>query len=372
VRLVPGTPYSGGRDIMIEVREGKRQRLTYGLGYDSEDGVRGLLGYSHGNLWGRALSARVDARASQRDEQIRMLLRQPYLGRLNWPVTYSLFKTTSQEESFRSERRGAQLEVLRTRPRSRWGFLYTYKIVQITDADPGLELLQVDRNLQEVTISSLTPSLFLDYRDDAIDPQRGWNATLLTEYAFPSLAADEEFVKVFLQHARYLPLGRAGVLAANWRVGAIEPRGGTAAPDPLCAELGLDSASCQIKISERFFAGGRTTHRAFRRDRLGIPGSTLLDLQGGLTPIGGAGELLTNLDYRIPLGAGLGGTLFVDGGNIWPDWRDIDPGDLRWGAGLGLRYASPVGPIRLEIGWNLDRLPGEDGYVVFFSFGNPF
>jgi outer membrane protein insertion porin family len=372
VRLVPGTPYSGGRDVMVDVSEGKRQRLTYGTGYDSEDGLRGLLGYSHGNLWGRAVSGRVDARASQRDEQIRMLLRQPYVGRLHWPVTYSLFQTDSREESFRSERRGAQVEVLRTRPRSRWGLLYTYKIVQITDADPGLELLQIDRNLQEVTVASLTPSLFLDRRDDAIDPQRGWNATILTEYAFPVFKADEEFVKVFLQHAKYVPLGRAGVLVANWRLGAIEPLAGNPVPDPICVELGLDSPTCQIKISERFFAGGRTTHRAFRRDRLGIPGSTLLDLDGGLTPIGGTGEFLANIDYRVPLGAGVGGTLFVDGGNIWPDWRDIELGDLRWGAGLGLRYSSPIGPIRLEIGWNLDRLPGEDGYVVFFSFGNPF
>ena len=373
VRLVPGTPYTGGRDVMVEVREGKRQRLTYGLGYDSEDGPRGLLGYSHGNLWGRAISGRIDLRASQRDEQVRALLRQPYIGRFRWPVTYSLFKIESTEESFRSQRRGAQVEILRSRPRSRWGFLWTYKIVELSDPEPGLELLEIDRSLQDVTIASVTPSLFLDHRDDVIDAQRGWSATLLVEYAFPAFNAEEEFGKLFLQHARYLPLGRAGVLAANWRFGAIEPLGGNAEPDPLCLDLGLDSTACDIKISERFFAGGRTTHRAYRRDRLGVSGATLVTVDdGGLAPIGGTGMLLTNVDYRFPLGGGLGGTVFVDGGNVWADWRDVSVSDLKWGAGVGLRYASPIGPVRLDIGWKLDPLESEDSYVVLFSFGNAF
>jgi len=373
VRLVPGTPYTGGRDVKVEVREGKRQRLTYGLGYDSEDGARGLVGYSHGNLWGRAISGRVDLRASQREEQARALLRQPYVGRFRWPVTYSLFKTERTEESFRSERRGAQVEILRSRPHSRWGLLSTYKIVELSDPDPALEVLEIDRSLQDVTIASVTPSLFLDHRNDTIDPQRGWNATLLFEYAFPALNADEEFGKIFLQHARYLPLGRAGVLGANWRLGAIEPLGAAGPPDPICLENGLDFPACEIKISERFFAGGRTTHRAYRRDRLGVPGATLLPVEDGdLVPIGGTGMLLANLDYRFPLGAGLGGTVFVDGGNVWADWRDVSVSDLKWGAGLGVRYASPVGPVRLEVGWKLDRLASEDSYVVLFSFGNAF
>lgn len=373
VRLVPGTPYTGGRDIMVEVREGNSQRLTYGFGYDSEDGARGLVGYSHGNLFGRAVSGRVDLRASQREEQARALLRLPYLGRLRWPVTFSLFKNESDEESFRSQRRGAQAEIVRAGARSRWSLLGTYKIVEISDVDTGLEVLEIDRSLQEVEIASLTPSLFVDHRDDAVDPKRGWNATLLFEYAFPVLNADEEFGKVFLQTARYIPLGPAGAtLAFNGRVGAIEPLGSGAEPDAICQEQGIDFPSCQIKISERFFAGGRTTHRAYRRDRLGVPGATLLPIDESLTAIGGTGLLLTNVDYRFPLGGGLGGTVFVDGGNIWADWRDISTSGMKWGGGVGVRYASPIGPVRLEIGWKFDRLESEDPYVVLFSFGNPF
>jgi outer membrane protein assembly complex protein YaeT len=373
VGLVPGTPYSGGRDVMVEVREGQRKRLGYGLGYDSEDGVRGLIGYSHANLWGRAVSGRIDLRLSQRDRQLRALLRQPLVSRWRLPVTYSLFSTDELQESFRSLREGFQVEVQRPRGRALWGLLYTYKTIEIDEPDPGLEPILIDREFREVSITSLTPSLFVDHRDDPVDPRRGWSSTVLTELAFPSLDAEEEFTRVFAQHARYLPLGRA-VLAGSLRAGAIAPRAGAGGLDPVCVDLGLALANCDVKISERFFAGGRTTHRAYRRDELGIVGETLLEVgdEGAPVPFGGNGLLLANVDYRFPLAGGLGGTLFVDGGNVWADWRDVAVSELKWGAGVGVRYASPVGPIRLEIGWKLDKLPGEDPYVVLFSIGNAF
>jgi outer membrane protein insertion porin family len=68
----------------------------------------------------------------------------------------------------------------------------------------------------------------------------------------------------------------------------------------------------------------------------------------------------------------VGGSTFVDGGNVWPSWQEIDVGQLRWGAGLGLRVDTPVGPFRIEYGWKLDQEPGESRGEWFFSFGNPF
>ena len=375
VGLVPGTPFSGQRDVMVDVREGRRRRVSYGLGYDTEDGLRGLVGYSHGNLWGRAVSGRIDVRISERDRQARALLRQPFIGRRRVPLTYSLFSIEEEQESFRSLRDGAQVDFERVNGRSRWRLLTTYKTIEIDAADPGLELLLVDREFQEVAVTSVTPSLILDHRDDPIDPQRGWSATVLLERAFQSLGADERFTKLFIQHARYLPLGRAGLLAVNLRAGAIEPIAGAGGDDPICVAAGLDFPSCEVKISERFFAGGRTTHRAYRRDQLGILGSTLLEVEGEPAPvsIGGTGLLLANLDYRFPIAAGVGGTLFIDAGNLWADWSSIDPSELKLGAGVGVRYASPIGPVRLEVGWKLDRLPNESSSpVVLFSFGNPF
>ena len=141
---------------------------------------------------------------------------------------------------------------------------------------------------------------------------------------------------------------------------------------------GLPSA--EIPISERFFAGGRSSHRAYRRDRLGIVGDTLLPFVDPddpaaterLVPVGGTGLVLINVDYRFPIVGALGGVAFVDVGNVWADWRDVDPGEAKMGAGVGFRYLSPLGPLRFEIGWKLDREPEEASWVATFSVGNPF
>ena len=82
--------------------------------------------------------------------------------------------------------------------------------------------------------------------------------------------------------------------------------------------------------------------------------------------------MIANLDYRFPIFGELGGSIFADAGNVWADWRDFDPSEIKVGLGLGVRYRSPIGPLRLEVGWKLDREIGEDGYVVLLSFGNPF
>jgi outer membrane protein insertion porin family len=376
VRRAPGVPFKGERDILVNLEEGKRRKLTYGFGFDSEDGLRGLLGYSMSNLLGRALTARVDVRASNRDNLARFLLTQPYFFHLPYPSTVSLFYIEEVKDSFTSRRRGGQFEIQRQGTFSRINILLDYRNVEVLDA--VLEDLEIDRDLQEVQIASITPAWMLDHRNDEFDPSEGWNTILQVEYAFPFAGAETEFLKGFLQAAGYLDFGRIGVLAGSFRVGAIEPLN-EAFVDSTVPE---DLPSRFIPISERFFAGGRTTHRAYKRDRLGIPGETLIlppivpatsevDADS-LVVIGGNGLLIANLDYRFPIAGPIGGTLFADFGNLWADWRSINVAEAKLGVGTGVRYASPIGPIRVEVGYKLDPLPGEDDWVLLFSVGNAF
>ena len=375
VRRAPGTPFRGERDILVNLEEGRRRKLTYGFGFDSEDGLRGLFGYSMSNLLGRALVARVDVRASNRDNLARVLLTQPYFFYLPYPSTVSLFYIEEVKDSFTSRRQGGQFEIQRRGTFSRVNMLLDYRNVQVLDAD---ELLIVDRDYQEVEIASVTPAWMLDHRNDEFDPSEGWNTILQVEYAFPFIGAETKFLKAFVQVAGYLDFGRIGVLAGSFRVGAIEPLN-EAVIDP---NVPPDLPSRYVPISERFFAGGRTTHRAYKRDRLGIPGETLVDLSDdppegdpdatSLTAIGGDGLLIANLDYRFPIAGPIGGTLFADFGNLWADWRSINIGEGKLGIGTGVRYSSPIGPIRVEVGYKLDALPGEDDWVLLFSVGNAF
>jgi outer membrane protein assembly factor BamA len=373
-------PFAAERDILVRVEEGRSQRVTFGLGYDSEDGARALLGYSHSNLGGRAVSTRFDLRVSEREEQFRALLRQPFLGRWQIPMTYSLFAVEEEKESFDSKRRGAQVEGHWQRAASRFGLLYTYKIVDVIERpDEPLFTLDIDRNLQESEISSLTPSVLLDHRDDPLIPTSGWTLNLQSEVAFPLFSADTRYLKLFGQNTLYRSLGALGVVAGSLRLGAIEP-----------IDAKPEDVESLVPISEQFFAGGRTTHRAYPRDLLGVAGETVLLCRSGTTicageipegespddyrrvAVGGNGLFVFNLDYRFPLAESLGGTVFVDAGNVWADWQDIDLGEVKFGAGVGLRYLSPIGPLRLEVGWTLDREVGEIPSVIFLSFGNPF
>ncbi len=371
VDMAPPSDPSGRRDVVIRLDEGRRWRLGYGASYHSDDGLGGLLRLSRVNIGGRGDRLQLDLRANERDQRYRLIFDQPSLGRLNIPITYTLFRQDEERESFSVQDLGVQVALTKDLPRLRLGLTYDYRLVDLLEiAGVNLEEQNIPREDREVQISSLTPNLFIDRRDDPVDPTRGFMTATQLEYAFPLIQATANFAKLFVQQAHYAPLGRFGVFAASLRLGAIEPLDPSAARDPLVPP---DLPSSLIPVSERFFAGGRTTHRAYERDTLGVPGETLLDIEGDIFESGGNGLLLANLDYRFPIVGAFGGTVFFDLGNVWADWRNITPGDLKPGMGVGFRYKSPIGPVRLEIGWKLDPEPMEDDSPVFFlSLGNPF
>lgn len=369
VEPAPVTEILGRRDILVRLDEGSRYRLAYGFSYHSDDGIGGLLSLSRTNLRGRGDRLQLDLRGNERDRRFRLLYDQPLLGRFDLPVTYTLFRQDEERDAFTVDETGAQMTLSKRRGAFRLDLVYDYRLIELSEEsiDPRV----IDRQVRDLQISSLSPTLFFDRRDDPLDPQRGWSSLGQLEYAFPVLGADTELWKLFLQQTAYLPLRHLGVVAMSVRVGAIEPLS-TPAPEDRDPLVPPEFSSSRVPASERFFAGGRTTHRAFGRDDLGIPGETLFDVNGQLIESGGNGLFLLNLDYRFPIAGAFGGTVFADIGNVWADWRDIDPGDLRPGMGIGFRYASPIGPLRLELGWNLDRQPGEESAVFFLSFGNPF
>ena len=368
VDVAPRSDPSGSRDVVIRLEEGRRWRLAYGVSYHSDDGPGALLSLSRVNVGGRGDRLQLDLRANERDRRFRLIYDQPSLVRLNVPITYTLFRQDEERESFTVEDTGTRVSLTKDLPRLRLGLDYDYRLVNLLETE--VELPDVPREDREIQISSLTPKFYVDRRDDPLDPTRGFVTSTQIEYAFPFLNATANFAKLFVQQAQYAPFGRFGVLAASVRFGAIEPLDPDAPRDPLVPP---ELASGLIPVSERFFAGGRTTHRAYERDTLGIPGETLIPVAGAVFEAGGNGLFLVNVDYRFPIAGNFGGTVFLDLGNVWADWRDLEPRDLKPGVGLGLRYRSPIGPVRLEIGWKLDPEPGEDTDPVFFlSLGNPF
>lgn len=386
VKLTRAGAEAETRDLIVRVEEGRPRRVSYGLGleYGSDKNdqsrlkglvPRGSVSFSHNNVAGKAFSLRTDLRVSTLDQIFRVRFDQPYTIRWAVPVGYSLFYFHETKEDWEVQRWGARVESEKNLGGRRVGLIFDYRIVETT-LDPGFPLRGVDREDRPYELSSLIPTFFWDRRDDPVLATRGWSSLAQLQHTFPAFGTDGNFLKLFVQQTQYLSLRRYGIVAASLRAGGIEPFSHLAADDP---ELPEDFLSADVFIDERFFAGGGTTHRAYGRDDLGIRGESLIlkpgragDDEDDWTAVGGTGLLLFNLEYRFPLFGALGGTVFYDAGNVWANWRDLDPAALKSGVGVGMRYLSPIGPLRLDFGWKLDREPGEQEWAVSLSFGNPF
>ncbi|HVR97832.1 MAG TPA: POTRA domain-containing protein, partial [Thermoanaerobaculia bacterium] len=385
VRLTRAGLEGATRDLVVRVEEGLPRRISYGLGYEYDDdshigSPRGSVSFTHNNVAGRAYTLRTDVRVGLRENEpegsFRLLFGQPYLGRYAVPTTYSLFYFDENREDWDVTRWGARVEAVRELGDRRVGLAYDYRIVEVKFDDarcgnpPSPEcLLQIDeREDRPAETSSLIPSFLWDRRNDPLLATKGWSSLAQVQYAFPFLSTDGHFLKLFLQQTQYLQLTRARetgaeqLIAASLRVGGIEPLSELDIPDPELPDDPEQFPNGEIFIDERFFAGGATTHRAYSRDELGILGRTVIELPGNtFRPVGGNGLLLLNVEYRFPVfGPTLGGTVFYDAGNVWADWRDIDVGEIKQGVGVGIRWNSPVGPFRFDVGYKLDRDPYEE------------
>jgi outer membrane protein insertion porin family len=121
----------------------------------------------------------------------------------------------------------------------------------------------------------------------------------------------------------------------------------------------------ELPIVERFFLGGRTTVRGYIQDGLGPKGEDE-------TPIGGNAFLMENLELRVSITDSLGLVAFLDGGNVWRKMNEMSLNDFKFTTGLGLRYSTPVGPVRVDYGHKLQREKGESAGEVHFSIGHAF
>jgi outer membrane translocation and assembly module TamA len=127
-----------------------------------------------------------------------------------------------------------------------------------------------------------------------------------------------------------------------------------------------------LPASERFFAGGDTTIRGFALDTVGAPNT----ISASGFPRGGNALLLMNGELRVPVWRDIGAVTFMDGGNVFDRVTEMDLGELRGSVGFGLRYRSPIGPIRFDVGFKLDRheIGGqlESRRAFHFSIGQAF
>ena len=188
--------------------------------------------------------------------------------------------------------------------------------------------------------------MIIDTRDDVFDASRGWFHSSSLEYAPESLGSQFRFTKYSVQQFHYWPIGREIVVA-------------TAARAALAQAFGQD-----LDLRERFFAGDGNTVRGYRQDSLG-------PLFRG-QPDGGNALVVLNQEVRFPIFGITRGVGFVDAGNVFPLLENFDITDLKVGAGIGLRLATPFGLFRFDFATPLSKIEDERRSRFFFSIGQIF
>jgi outer membrane protein assembly factor BamA len=207
-----------------------------------------------------------------------------------------------------------------------------------------------------------------DTRDEPVDATHGEYLSSTVQLAAKRIGSTAGFAKSFFtgQAFRLVPRGRGTVFAVQGRAGIA-----TGFPRDVVTTVNGESIVLigdeNLPKPERFFAGGDTTVRGFALDTLGTPDT----IKDGF-PIGGNAETIFNVELRSPVRKGVQGVGFVDTGNVFAHTSDIDLLALRSAVGFGLRYKSPVGPIRFDMGFKVKPRTGERRSAWFITFGQAF
>ncbi len=384
---------------LVKVHEAKRNEITYGFGFEishrggnvpsgtiavpggppvqlggnhvaaSEStfaSPRGSIEFNRRNMRGLGETASTSLLLSRLDQRVLTTYAQPHFIGSQWSslTSFSVERTTENplfaaglgDVSFQVERLISQKH--NTRLQIHYDFNRTVLSHLLV---PDL-ILERDRNIH---LSTFSGSLIRDSRDKPLDAHRGLFGTLNLSITPAPLGSSATFAKLFGQFAYYKPV-HSVVFANSIRLGLVKALAGSFVP-----------------TSQLYFSGGGTSLRGFPIDQAGpqrvVPFCNVLQAQPGCVnvtvPVGGRQLFILNSEVRFPLGImkRLGGVVFYDGGNVYsainlPNFVNNYSNTI----GIGLRYATPIGPIRIDVGRNLNPVPGISATQYYITLGQAF
>ncbi|MFB3903132.1 MAG: translocation/assembly module TamB domain-containing protein [Acidobacteriota bacterium] len=346
--------------LSVAVREVKPFEFRYGGSYDTERGAGVVGDIINRNSLGKARVLGFRGRFDQRAREARAYFTQPSLLYLPLETTFSAYGTREidREANFTTDKLGLSIRqeaLLKDHYILSYG--YRFERTRVFDiADTG----DLSLNLPPLNLAPLSATLTRDTRDDILNATEGAFFSQAFEWAPALLGSDLRYVKYYGQFFRYVPLRRPTLIP--W-VGVEKPRLVYAGAIRVGLAQGLGGQ--KLIPSERFFAGGETTIRGFRRDALG-PRNAIGEAAGG------EAVLVMNHEIRFPLFGIFDGVGFLDMGNVYADVRDFAPFTVRGAYGLGLRVHTPYVLIRADYGLKFSRRPGESAGAFFVSIGQAF
>ncbi len=364
-------------NLQVDVKEGQTGALTAGAGFSSADNLLFNARISENNLFGLGYHAVLNADFGSRRQNFIASFTDPWFLDMPLSATVDGFRWRLDFSDFTRSGTGASVRLLY--PLTEFGYdrfagrfsleevrigaEYRIEEAEISDLNrrsPPSVVAEQGRSLT----SAIRPILSRNTLNSLFDPTRGSTEEISVEYA--GLGGESRYVKVDLRARAYWPIYRSNQLGTfAYSLGGALGYG-----------LGNRGTSGnELPLFERYFPGGINSIRGYQTRTLG-PREFVRNAQGQdaqSDPIGGSRQLVINNEIIFPIvePLGLKGVVFVDVGNAWLDSDGYDLGNLRYAAGGGLRWQSPLGPIRIELGVPLNKHRHEKSSLVLFSFGAP-
>lgn len=332
-------------DLEVKVEEMPTGALQFGGGYSSVHGVVGMVSLSEKNLFGRAISAYLRATLGAEMDEFALGVNDPRFLDTQYSLGFDLYNETYEYSTYDYRITGGDIAVGKEiTDELRADLVYKYerqKVFHITE--DASEYIKAQAGLTRT--SKLTLSLNYWTLDNFYFPTKGWDNTLSVTNAGGPLGGDVDFVKATLSLSYFRPVWRDLVFNLRGKLGVIEEYGGKRVP-----------------LGEKFFVGGLRTIRGFEYGMAG-------PVDENAEPLGALKMFVLNFEFLYPLSKDLGlrAALFYDVGKGFDHWGDITP--FRHAVGAGIRWYSPVGPIRIDWGYNLQRRHGEKASVWDFAVG---
>ncbi len=331
-------------ELHFDVEEAKARELGFSVGYGSLEGAIVGARYVDRNLFGYGRPLSINLEVAQQLLRGEFIYTDPWILESDYTLRLRLYALNQDLNDYTKIETGLRTELSRKIGKhfEVTGFLLT-RAVQISNQGIDPEEL----GPTNYRANSVGVSFTLDYRDSVLNPRRGLVINATSDLSLSVLGSSLDFFRTTFRASYYLPIGKT-LLAAGVRGGAIFP---------------LDDRA-PIPIDERFFNGGSRSVRSYVERSLG-PHDSTGHAVGGET-FGNA-----NIEDVFPLFGNLDGAVFFDAGSVG---RRVGSGlgQTGYAIGPGLRYRLPIGPIRLDYGWNPLRRAHEPAGAWQFSFGFAF